>query len=142
MPTTELTPRTDADWMRALEDCRVTPSAFTHERHLQAAFACLQASDSVEAATARMRTALRQFAAAAGLESKYHETLTVFWMNLVARARAATPGAATWERLRAAHPELLDAQAPMACYTAERLFSDEARTRWCAPDRKAEAACP
>lgn len=138
----EIAPWTDADWVRALEECRVTPSAFSHERHLQVAFACLQASDSVEAATARMRAALRQFVSAAGLESKYHETLTVFWMNAVAGARAATPEAGTWEALRAAHPELLDTQAPLASYTAERLFSDEARTGWCAPDRKTGAARP
>jgi hypothetical protein len=127
---------TDTDWARALEALRIEPSAFTHERHLQVAFAYLQALPTVEAATARMRTAVQRFAHAAGQQRKYHETLTVFWMQTVAAARAASPEANTWADLKQVHPELLDRQAPLAVYTPERLFGDEARARWCAPDRR------
>jgi hypothetical protein len=73
-------------------------------------------SGSVPDATARMAAVLRKFARDAGNEEKYHHTLTVVWIRLVAR--------------------LLDTQLPLAYYSHDRLFSAEARGRWVEPDRQ------
>ena len=64
----------------------------------------------------RMASALQTFARAAGHGEKYHHTLTVVWVHLVAR--------------------LLDQQLPLAYYSRDRLFSAEARERWVEPDRQ------
>lgn len=88
--------------------------AFDHPAHLRLALDCLVDSASFEDAAARMADALRGRAAAAGHPEKYHHTLTVFWMRMVAR--------------------LLDKDLPRAYYSAGRLASDDARREWVEPD--------
>jgi hypothetical protein len=83
----------------------------------------------------KMRDTLRQFAAAAGKPQKYHETITLFWVHLLSRAHAASHGERL-EEIVHANPQLLEKNFPLAYYSAERLFSNEARTSWVEPDLK------
>ena len=106
----------DAAFIRAFENGEIAPQDFHHADHLRLALAYLVSSASIDEATTRMAGGLRAFARAAGKEEKYHYTLTVAWVRLVAR--------------------LLDQQLPLAYYTRDRLFSDEARARWVEPDRQ------
>jgi hypothetical protein len=78
------------------------------------AFAYLEESPSVDEAATRMASALRAFATAHGHPEKYHHTITVFWMRMVAR--------------------LLDRDLPLSYYSRERLWSEAARTGWIEPD--------
>jgi hypothetical protein len=105
---------TDRDFIRAFEGGRIQPADFHHTDHLRLALAYLADSSSVAEATDRMAGSLRAFTRAAGHEEKYHHTLTVAWIRLVAR--------------------LLDRQLPLAYYSHERLFSGEAREHWLEPD--------
>ena len=89
-------------------------SAFDHAAHLQLAIEYLREAPSLDEATARMAATLRGKAAAAGHPEKYHHTMTVFWMRMVAR--------------------LLDKALPFAYYSPERLASDAARLAWIEPD--------
>lgn len=89
-------------------------SAFDHAAHLQLAIQYLREARSVDEATARMGATLRGKADAAGHPEKYHHTMTVFWMRMVAR--------------------LLDKELPFAYYSRERLGSDAARLAWIEPD--------
>jgi len=82
-----------------------------------------------------MAAALRRFAAAAGKSEKYHHTMTVFWVEALARAGSTMRGATAEDVLRA-RPHLLDKELPLAFYSPDRLFSDEARRSWVAPDRR------
>jgi hypothetical protein len=82
-----------------------------------------------------MRAAIRAFAAAAGVPQKYHETITVLWMRLLADVRAQGASGELVHVLRA-HPALGDKELPLRYYTRERLFSDEARAGWIEPDRE------
>src|SRR6266550_3297061 len=75
------------------------------------------------------------FTAAAGKPEKYHETITLFWVQLLSRAHAASR-AERLEDIVHANPQLLEKNFPLAYYSAKRLFSDEARTSWVAPDLK------
>ena len=94
----------------------------------------LREARDVDAATDRMREAIRRFAAAANAPSKYHETITVLWMRLLADARArVAPGSELAELFREC-PELSDKDLPLKYYTRERLFSDEARAAWIPPE--------
>jgi hypothetical protein len=104
----------DAAFARAFERGEVANADLNHVAHLRLALAYLEESTSVDEAAGRMASALRRFATAAGHPEKYHHTITVFWMHMVAR--------------------LLDKDLPLSYYSRERLWSDAARAGWLAPD--------
>jgi len=110
-------PATDREFIEAFEGGRIPPCGFHHADHLRLALAYLVESTSVDEAAERMARSLRAFARAAGQEQKYHHTLTVAWVRLVAR--------------------LLDQRLPFAYYSHARLFSSDARERWVEPDLQA-----
>ena len=89
-------------------------AGFHHADHLQLAIDYLREADSFETATARMAATLREKATAAGAPEKYHQTVTVFWMRLVA-----------W---------MLDKDLPRTFYSAAALASVAARLGWLEPD--------
>jgi hypothetical protein len=98
----------DREFIRAFEEGRIAPD------DLRLALAYLADSPSVADAADRMATSLRAFACAAGQADKYHHTLTIVWVRLVAK--------------------LLDRELPLAYYSQARLFSPEARAEWIEPD--------
>ncbi len=124
---------TDVELTRALERGEIKD--FYHASHLHVAWVYLAESSSVREAANKMRNTLRRFAAAAGKPEKYHETITLFWVHLLSRAHAASRAERLDEILQA-NPQLLEKNFPLAYYSAERLFSDEARTSWVEPDLK------
>jgi hypothetical protein len=125
---------TDAEFARRIECGEIRSEDFHHREHLRVAWACLQAADSVDAACARMCAAIRTFAAKAGRPGKYHETMTIFWVRLLADVRERMTGERELDAVLPAHPFLLDKDAPLACYSRARLFSDDARLAWQSPD--------
>jgi hypothetical protein len=104
----------DAAFARAFERGEIANADFRHASHLRLALAYLEESPSPDEAAARMASALRGFATALGHPEKYHHTITVFWMRMVAR--------------------LLDKNLPLTYYSRERLWSEAARTEWIEPD--------
>jgi hypothetical protein len=124
---------TDVELTRALERGEIKD--FHHASHLHVAWVYLTESSSVQEAARRMRNTLRRFAAGAGKPEKYHETITLFWVRLLSRAHAASR-AERLEDIVHANPQLLEKNLPLAYYSPERLFSDEARTSWIEPDLK------
>lgn len=107
----------DAALVRAFERGDIANADFHHASHLRLALAYLEESASEDEAAERMASALRRFATAAGHPEKYHHTITRFWMRMVAR--------------------LLDKNLPLAYYSHERLWSDQARHGWLEPDLQA-----
>jgi hypothetical protein len=126
---------TDVELTRALERGEIANENFRHASHLHVAWVYLAESSSVQQAANKMRDTLRRFAAAAGKPQKYHETITLFWVHLLSRVRAASGGQHLKEIVHA-NPQLLEKNFPLAYYSAERLFSNEARTSWVEPDLK------
>jgi hypothetical protein len=126
---------TDEAFARAFEDGAVPPAEFGHVAHVRVAWVYLREAESVDEALTRMRAAIRRFAAAAGASQKYHETITVLWMRLLADLRARGVSGELADVLRA-YPELADKDLPLQYYTRERLFGDEARAAWVEPDRR------
>jgi hypothetical protein len=122
---------TDVELTRALERGEIKD--FHHASHLHVAWVYLDESSSVRQAANKMRNTLRRFAAAAGKPEKYHETITLFWVHLLAHADRR---AERLEDIVHANPQLLEKNFPLAYYSPERLFSDEARTSWVEPDLK------
>ena len=122
---------TDVELTRALERGEIKD--FHHASHLHVAWVYLTESSSVQQAAGKMRSTLRRFAAAAGKPEKYHETITLFWVHLLAHAASR---AERLEDIVRANPLLLEKNFPLAYYSPERLFSDEAQTSWVEPDLK------
>ncbi len=126
---------TDMELTRSLERGEIANKAFHHASHLHVAWVYLDESSSVQHAANKMRDTLRRFAAAAGQPEKYHETITLFWVHLLSLARATKRGERL-EEIVHANPQLLEKNFPLTYYSAERLFSDEARSSWVEPDLK------
>jgi hypothetical protein len=126
---------TDTAFARAFEAGSIPPAEFNHLAHVRVAWVYLGETSSVEEALPRMRDAIRRFAAAAGASQKYHETITVLWMRLLADLKARGTAGELADVLRS-HPALADKELPLQYYSRERLFSDEARAAWIEPDRQ------
>jgi len=123
----------DATFAGHVESCRIPGSAFRHADHIRLAWIYLRGHDHGEA-EARMRESIRRLAAHAGAPQKYHETLTVAWMRLVAVAIALSPKAATFAEFSRSHPWLFDKDAVLAFWSRERIMDGAARARWVDPD--------
>jgi hypothetical protein len=126
---------TDEAFARAFENGTIPPAEFGHVAHVRVAWVYLREADSIDEALARMRAAIRRFAAAAGASQKYHETITVLWMHLLEDVRAQGASGEIADVLRA-YPALADKDLPFQYYSRERLLGDEARVAWVEPDRR------
>jgi len=122
---------TDVELARAVE--RGELHEFPHASHLRVAWVYLAESPSVQQAANKMRRTLRRFATAAGKPEKYHETMTLFWVQVLSDAYAVSQGRGLEDIVRA-NPQLLEKNFALTYYSPERLFSDEARISWVQPD--------
>lgn len=84
---------------------RSRAAAATHAAHVRVAWWYLR-QGAFPDALARFSGALRRFAARHGAARKYHETIAVAWMAVIAERRHATPEL-DWGAFAAAHPDLL-----------------------------------
>jgi hypothetical protein len=103
---------------------------FGHRQHLELAWEYLQAGPG---AAQSMRRAIRHAASLHGEPDRYHETLTIFWVRLVALHAAAT-SSASFDALIGAHPGLLDTELPARHWRHDTLWGDVARRVWVEPD--------
>ncbi len=119
-----------------------TPSeGFSHQAHLAVALAYLD-RQGLARATRSMRTGLlsfleHAFGDRAAAEVKYRETVTVFWLRLLAAELAATDASRPLhERVNPLLARYRDASTIHSYYSQERLESDEARRSFVEPDLK------
>ena len=126
---------TDEELIAAFESTGLPAEQFTHEAHVRVAWWYLRAT-SLPDALARFSTALRRFAAAKGAATKYHETITVAYMLIIAERLERARGL-TWGEFAAANPDLLvRSPSPLSRYYSDALLSsDRARTAFVPPDR-------
>lgn len=122
----------DRSYLEAFEKC--TLETFCHRDHIRVAWIYLRTSTNEAAAGERMAASIRRFAAHNGAERKYHETMTVAWMRLVAAAVRQTPAVSSFDEFTALHPALLDADALERFYSRALLSCDAARVQWVDPD--------
>lgn len=117
---------------RRVEACDLAAVDFGHRAHVQLAWHYLSSAPLLSA-IAMFAATLRRFAAHHEVAAKYHETITVAYMLIVADRRARTPG--EWEVFaRDNHDLFEDGQALLHHhYTPEQLGSHEARTRFVLP---------
>lgn len=105
------------------------PAAFTHRKHLRMAFEMLRRHAFLDAARLYCR-ALRVLAAKAGQPGKFHLTVTLAFLSLVAERM---PGQDEFDAFLEANPELLDTSVLNRLYDPDRLCSEAARETFLLP---------
>jgi hypothetical protein len=131
------TDRQAAISIEAFEDGSIDPGLFDHEAHVYIGWAYLQDYE-LQDGIARFCAALRRLTTKLGIESKYHETITWFFMILIAERRSRDE-TEDWSSFKRRNPDLF-ATAPSIIrryYSSERLGSSRARHQFLLPDRPA-----
>ncbi|MFL6513572.1 MAG: hypothetical protein ACJ8M1_00950 [Chthoniobacterales bacterium] len=125
----------DAEFTRAFERGEIRNQDFHHASHLRVAWVYLGESTTLDQAIEKMCTTIRRFATSAGYPEKYHQTITVFWMRVLA-ALARLDRGADLERVLQENPQLLEKNLSLEYFSRETLSSDRARLGWVEPDLK------
>ncbi|MBX3064893.1 MAG: hypothetical protein KF726_18060 [Anaerolineae bacterium] len=121
---------TDQEFVHAFEQDKL--GAFRHRDHIRLAW-CYLKDHGWEQGLLRIRQGIQHFALAHGAATKYHETMTVFWAQVV-QMHMAMDENGDFESLVARYPELLDKTLVEKHYSRDRLFSEQARQVWIEPD--------
>jgi hypothetical protein len=128
-------PAVDIDGtVRSFEAGMVDPAQFDHEAHVRTAWCYLQ-QYPLAVAIHRFTSTLRALTVRLGISQKYHETVSWFFLIVIAERCACSP-AGDWNRFRADNADLFD-RATMLLrqhYSAECLASSRARQRFVLPD--------
>ena len=128
--------RTEAEIIQVVERfeaCTFTPEEFFHHRHLTvAAWYFLRLDKRI--AEERMRAGLRKFIRHHG-KNGYHETITEFWLRLVAHHVChARPGGDSLALVNQIVERFGDKGLINEHYSRELLASPDAKARRVAPD--------
>ncbi len=124
----------DQKFLALFESCKIPPAEFNHRAHLRLAYIYLTEYD-IETAYHKMSEAIQSFLEYNGVDlSKYHVTMTRTWILAVRYFMEATSSAGSADSFIEQNPKMLDSKIMMTHYSAEVLFSDEARTRFVEPD--------
>src|SRR5512138_1113172 len=117
------------------ENCITGKADFKHCDHLTVAVSYLQNAPMVEA-TSRLRSALLRFLDHHGIDrNKYNETVTVFWMEMVASTlREISEPASLAEECNYVIDKLNDAGLVLSFYSKELLHTEQARRNFVEPD--------
>lgn len=122
---------TDDELVGAFECCSL--DVFPHEAHVRVAWYYLQ-REPMLFALPRLRAALQRFAASKGQPGRYHETITVAFMLIVAERLEGARGLA-WDVFAARNADLLQRQPSVLSrfYSDEVLASPRARETFVMP---------
>ncbi len=117
-----------------IEQCSMAPDGFDHRAHVRLAYAYLAENDT-ETAFQLMRSALLKFLQHHGIDvSKYHETMTRAWILAVRHFMENSLKSSSADDFIENNPTLLNTKIMMTHYSAELLFSQEARARFVEPN--------
>ena len=124
----------DILFQRSFEAFEVAPSAFDHAAHVRLAYVYL-CQHPAEQAAEHVKGSLLAFLEHLGVgRSKFHETITKAWIMAVRHFMEQSEPSASSEEFIAANPRLLDTNIMLKHYSAEVLFSQEARAAFVQPD--------
>jgi len=126
---------TDLELVRAFEDASLSGELFDHTAHVRVGWWYVT-HHSIDEAIERFSASLRGFAAAQGAAEKYHQTMTVAWLLIIAERVADSEGLA-WPAFAARHLDLLTNRPSILShyYSVEMLQSSRARQTFMLPDR-------
>ena len=118
-----------------LEQCRIEAASFDHEAHVYLAWLYLDRY-SVAEAIERFTAALKRLTVKLGVPGKYHNTITWFFMLIIAERCGGEPGL-DWSGFKRHNDDLFrrDDNILHRYYNTETLATDEARRTFVLPDR-------
>jgi hypothetical protein len=122
--------------VRAFEDATLDAGGFDHEAHILVGWHYLQELSLLDA-IGRFTTAIKRLTRKLGVSSKYHETITWFYLIKIAE-RSRAEAASDWDAFKSANPDLFAWNPSLIdqYYSKSRLASDEARRMFVLPDLK------
>jgi hypothetical protein len=122
------------DVVDAFENAMLEPGGFDHEAHILVAWHYLQDLSLLDAIS-HFSGAIKRLTVKLGVPSKYHETITWFYLIKIAERCKAQPGA-DWPAFRAANPDLFawDPSLIEKYYSKALLSSETARRMFVLPD--------
>ena len=123
----------DDEFLRAFFDTTLPPSQFHHRDHLRLTWLLVR-RHGFPTACDMIRGGIQRYATAHGVGAKYHETMTTFWVRLIAHVIDASPDVHDFDLLLAAFPRLLDKSLPSLHWRADTLDSETARVTWVEAD--------
>jgi hypothetical protein len=123
----------DDAFLHAFFSGELANSDFHHRDHLRLAWLMVRRYGLVEA-EARVVEGIQHFAAVHHHAARYHDTMTRFWVRLVAHAVANRPEIEDFDAFLAAHGMLLDPALPFKHWRREAMFTPESREQWREPD--------
>ena len=123
----------DDEFLHAFFSAELTSSDFHHRDHLRLAWLTVRRY-GLEKAEAKVAKGIQRFAAVHDHAARYHDTMTRFWVRLVAHAVANRPEIEDFDAFLAAHRMLLDPTLPFRHWRREAMFTPEARAQWQEPD--------
>lgn len=118
--------------VRQFETCEYKPEEFVHARHLTVACWYLNEASRADALI-RMRAGLMQFISHHGKQG-YNETITRFWMELLADFLDQLGGDDLVLKINQAIERYGAKEILFTYYTRERALSEAAKRDWIAPD--------
>lgn len=109
-----------------------------HAEHLVVALYYLSNSSGLSDAYRKMRENLLKHLKAIGIdfskEMPYHETITLFWMQIILNFKKSKNGYSMVELTNELLETCGDKDLPLKYYSRELLFSDKAREEFVEPD--------
>jgi hypothetical protein len=125
----------DDDFLARLEAADLPAGSYNHRAHIRTGFLYVE-RHGFESAVKRMRKTLVDFTIAVGAQGKYHETITVAFLDLInQRLAGQCPG--DWKSFLEANPDLLDGAILLKYYDPDVLKSDQARASYIPPTASA-----
>ncbi|MFQ5546821.1 MAG: tetratricopeptide repeat protein [Woeseia sp.] len=117
------------------ESGSIDPGNFDHEAHVYVGWLYLQQND-VEQAIDKFTAALKRLTRKLGVESKYHDTITKFYLILIAE-RLSSSKSDDWQSFKRDNPDVFATQPSVIdrYYSSEKLGSPLARRQFVLPDR-------
>ena len=122
----------DTEFLRTFLRGWPATERFGHYEHLRIAWLVID-RHGAELATGIVGQKLKAMAIARGVAPLYNETMTRFWIRLIAHVREAT-GAQTIDEATASVPMLLDKNLAQRHWSRTLMFGPEARAAWVEPD--------
>jgi hypothetical protein len=128
------------DLIAAFNNCSLSRAKWNHAAHLTVALWYFT-HEAEQQASDRIRQSIQRYNTAIGIktikDSGYHETLTLFWIEMVRRYLAVNN---RQDSLLHLTNKLIDSynnkHLPLQYYSRDLLMSPEARSRWVEPDLK------
>lgn len=121
--------------VRGFESCTTAKDNFSHRDHITVAVWYL--FQSPDEAASRMRASLHRFLDHNDCRPKYHETLTLFWIERASKTLKELPtGLSLLEATNAVIERIGNSRLVFDFYSKELVESAAARESWVEPDRK------